>query len=110
MRSGISKHKFCRRVLLLPGMQRPTVIVAIENRRNGDQIHVGFVISVNGSDIAPIGSLFLVLVDKVVGEYAIFLDDPRQHVLTEVVRRKRIFGVGNQNRHQQLGVEEIDAH
>src|ERR1700733_9811595 len=51
---GIGKDKFRGRILLLPCMQRPAFIVEIEDRGDGNQVHVGFVVGLDGADITPV--------------------------------------------------------
>ena len=110
MRLGSAKTVFTGRILLLPGAQRPGFVVKIEDGRNGNQVHVGFVIGLDGADVAPILRADFVLVDEVVGVDAVFRKNSRQDVAAEIVLRIRILGVGQQRRDQELRVENIDAH
>ncbi len=107
---GIRKNEFRGRILLLPGVQRPAFVVEVENRRNGNQIHVGFVIGLDGADIAPVRFFFFIFIAEVVGEDAMLFDDARDDVLAEIVLGIGVFGVGDQDGHQELRVKEIDAH
>jgi hypothetical protein len=68
------------------------------------------VIGVDGADVAPIGRFLLVFIAEAVGEDAIFLDDARKNILAEIVRGRRVFSVRDENRDEELRVEQIDAH
>ena len=82
---GIGENKFRGRILLLPSVQRPAFVVQVEDRRNGNQIHVGFVIGLDGADIAPVGFFFFIFIAEIVGEDAMLFDDARDDVLAEIV-------------------------
>ena len=107
---GISKNGFDRRVLLLPGAQRPAFIVEIEDRRHGNQVDIGFVVGVDGADVAPVKRAIAVFVLEIVGKDAIFREDAREDIAAEVVRGFGILGIGEQDGDQQLRVEDIYAH
>ena len=68
----IGEHEFHRRILLLPGAQRPALVVQVEDRRNRDQVHVRFVIRVERANVAPVMRLRLALVLEIVGVHPIF--------------------------------------
>src|SRR5580700_652870 len=107
---GIGENKFRRRILLLPRVQRPALVIEVENRRDRNQIHVGLVIGLDGADIAPIRFFFFIFIPEVVGEDAMLFDNARDDVFAEIVFGIRIFGVGDENGHQELRIKEIDAH
>src|SRR5277367_1432811 len=107
---GIGENEFGGRILLLPGVQRPAFVVEVEDRGDGDQVHIGFVVGLDGADIAPVGFFFFIFVAKIVSEDAMLFDDARNDVFAEVVFGIWIFGVGDQNGHEQLRIEKIDAH
>src|ERR1700691_5496827 len=107
---GIGEDEFGGRILLLPGVQRPALVVEVEDRRNGNQVHVGFVVGLDGADIAPVGFLFFIFVAEIVGEDPVLFDDARNDVLADIVFGGGIFGVGDQYRNQKLCVEKIDTH
>ena len=65
---GIGENKFRWRILMLPGAQRPGLVVEVEDRRDADEIHVGFVIGVDGTDVAPVERLLGVFVNEVIGD------------------------------------------
>src|SRR5260370_6396746 len=66
----IGKDKFCRRILVLPGAQRPGSVVEVENGRHADEIHVGFVVGVERADIAPVESVLGAFTVKIVSKDA----------------------------------------
>ena len=107
---GIGENKFRGRVLMDPGTQRPGSVVQVENGRHAHQVHVGFVIGVERADIAPVQSVFAIFVDEIVGEDAMLGNDARENVFAEVVTRLGVFGIGQQNRDHQVGIENVDAH
>jgi len=107
---GIGKDKLGGRVLMLPGAQGPGLVVEVEDGRDGDQVHIGFVVGVHGADVAPVGSAGLIFVHKVVGEDAILADEARDDVAAEVVAGGGVFGVGNENGDKELAIEDIHAH
>ena len=93
-----------------PGAERPSLVIEIENGRNGNEIHVGFVVGLDSADVAPILRANLVLIDEVVGVDAVFREDARQDVAAKVMFRIGVLGVGQQRRDQELRVENIDPH
>src|SRR5277367_3395034 len=107
---GIGENEFGGRILLLPGVQRPALVIEVEDRGDGDQVHVGFVVGLDGADITPVGFFFFIFVAEIVGEDAMLFDDARDDVLAEIVFGGGIFGVGDQDGNEQLGIEKIDAH
>ena len=46
---------------------RPALIVEVEDGGDAGDVHVGFVVGLEGSHVAPVEGLLLVLVDEVVG-------------------------------------------
>src|SRR5260370_19471233 len=106
----IGENKFCRRILVLPGAQRPRSVVEVENRRHTDEIHVGFVVSVERANIAPVESIFRVVIAEVVSKDAVLRNDARKNVLAKIMVRFGILGVRKKNGDQQLRIENVDAH
>src|SRR5229473_4655100 len=107
---GIGKHEFCRRILVLPGAQRPGSVVEVENGRHADKIHVGLVVGVERANIAPVESVLRVFIDEVVSKDAVLRNDARKNVLAKIVVRLGILGVREKNGDQQLSIENVDAH
>ena len=81
---------------MLPAAQRPIFVVEVEDRRNADEVHVGFVVGVDGADIAPVERFLAVLVDEVVSKDAMLGDDAGKNVFAEIVGGLGIFGIGQQ--------------
>src|SRR5580704_3543034 len=72
-------------VLALVSANGPVVVVEVEDGRDGDDIHVGFVVGLERAYVAPVESFFFVFVDEVVGEDAVVGDHLGQNVFAEVV-------------------------
>src|SRR4029077_6760854 len=82
----------------------------VENGRDRDEVHVGFVVGVEGADVAPIKRAIAVFVLEIVSKDPIFREDAREDIAAEVVRGFGIFGIGNQDGDKQLRIEDIYAH
>src|SRR5229473_1873381 len=106
----IGEDKFRRRILVLPGAKRPGGVVQIENGRDADEIHVRFVVGIEGANIAPVESVLGVFVDEVIGKDAVLGNDARKNVLAKVVAGLGILGVREEDRNQQVRIEDVDAH
>src|SRR6266851_3648472 len=106
----IGKNKFRRRILVLPGAKRPGGVVQVENGRDADEIHVRFVVGVEGADVAPVESVLGVFVDEVIGKDAVLGNDARENVLAKVVAGLGILGVREEDGDQQMGIEDVDSH
>ena len=78
----------------MPRTQRPFLIVEVEYRRHGNQVHVRFVVGVDRPDVTPIEGAIAVFVLEIVGKNAILREDARENITAEVVRGFGIFGVG----------------
>ena len=102
---GVGENEFGRRILLLPGIERPAFVVEVEDRGHGNEIHVGFVVGVDGADIAPVGFFFFIFVAKIVGVDAVLIDQARNDVLAKIVFGVGVFGVSDQSGEQHLGIE-----
>src|SRR5216683_7540161 len=106
----IGEDKFGGRILVLPSAERPGGVVEVENGGYADEIHVGFVVGVEGADVAPVESVLGVFVDEVVGKDAVLGNDARKNVLAKVVAGLGILGVREEDRNQQVRIEDVDAH
>src|SRR5712664_463797 len=106
----IRKDKFRRRILVLPGAKRPRGIVQVENGRDADEIHVRFVVGVEGADVAPVESILGVLIDKVIGKDAVLRNDARKNVFAKVVAGLGILGVREKDGNQQVRIEDVNSH
>src|SRR5712664_4354376 len=106
----LRKDKFRRRILVLPGAKRPRGIVQVENGRDADEIHVRFVVGVEGADIAPVESVLGVLIHKVIGKDAVLGNDAGNNVFAKVVAGLGILGVRQEDGNQQVRIEDVDSH
>src|SRR5579872_319431 len=104
------EDEFCRGILALVGADRPGLIVQIEDRRDRNDIHVGFVVGFERAHVAPVERLFFVFVDKVVGVDAIVVDHFGQNIFAEIVAGYGILGILQQRGDENIGVEEVNAH
>ena len=91
-------------------VQRPALVIQVENRRYGHKIQIRLVIGVNRSHVAPVGGLLLVFIAEVVGKNAMLPDDAGKNVFAEVVAGLGILGIGKEHRNHELGIENVDAH
>jgi hypothetical protein len=66
-------------------MRVPALVVEVEDRRNRAQVHVGVVVGVQGTHIAPVERLLLVLVHKAVGHHLLLAQQVGQNVVAEIV-------------------------
>ena len=76
-----------RRRLRLVGAQRPLRIVEVELRVDLAQVHVRFEVGVERADVAPVLRRLLVLVVEAVGVDRRLVNQRRDDVLAEIVRR-----------------------
>ena len=104
------EHELRRRRLWLVGTQRPFRIVEIELRVHLTQIHAGFVVRVERSDVAPVLRGFLVLVVEAVRKHRRLFDKRRDDVLPEIVLAVGACGIALKHPHQDVGLEDVDPH
>jgi len=62
----LGQYKFSGRLLFQAGTKRPLPIVEVKLRIDGYQIHVGFVVCIDGPDIAPITHALAVQVTEII--------------------------------------------
>src|ERR1035437_5455029 len=108
--SGFSENEFRRGILALVGADRPLFVVQVEDGRNRDDVHVGFVVGFERAYVAPVARFFLVLIDEIVGKDTVVVDHLGQNILAEVMAGLRILSVLQQNWYEHIGVEQINAH
>ena len=77
---------------------------------DADQVHVRFVVGVEGSHVTPVGFAFAILVHERKGEDAIRIDDRGDDVPTEVVATASARGIAAQLLVEEPGGEDVDAH
>jgi hypothetical protein len=58
-------------------------VIEIEDRRDRNQIHVGFVVGFQRAHVSPVERFLLVFVDKVEGIHAVVAEHPGQNVVAE---------------------------
>ena len=54
-RSSLVEGEFGGRIGIAGGAQRPLAVVQVQRRADRAQVHVGFVVGVDGADVAPVG-------------------------------------------------------
>src|SRR5262249_9173903 len=81
----VGEYKLGRRQLGLVGPDRPLMVVEIQDWIDFHQIHVGLVVSVERSNVAPVGDCLAVLVSKAECIDLMGADHSGNDVLTEVV-------------------------
>src|SRR5712692_4844101 len=107
---GIGKDKLGWRILVLPGTERPVLVIKIEDWRDADEVHVGFVIGVESADVAPVEGVLGVFIDEVVGKDAVLRNDARKNVLAKIVAGLGILGVREKDGNQQVRIEDVNSH
>src|SRR5581483_1474562 len=108
--AGFGENEFSGRILALVGADQPLGVVQVENGGHGNDIHVGFVVGLEGAHVAPVERLFLVLVHEVEGEDAVVVDHLGKNIFAEIVAGIGILGVFQQDGDEDVGIEYIDAH
>jgi len=98
------------RVLVGARAHGPGFVVEVEGGGDAGDVHVGFVVGLQGADVAPVERFLLVFVDEVVGVHLVAAEETRQDVVAEVVFGVRVFGVLDEFGQEDVGVEEIDTH
>src|SRR5437016_4305029 len=104
-------HASRRRMLSSVRSDRPITLIDIHSWQRLQQIHVGFVIGVERSDVSPLA------IDRhasggtaeTIGHYLMRSDDGRKNVLSEIVRGIAIVILLKQL-HEQVRRENINAH
>ena len=96
---GIVKGELGGRIGVAGTPQRPLAIIKVEFRLDGTQVHVGFVVGVDGADIAPVGNGVFGLAGDAVGLEVVSVDggiagEFGQNVLAEIVVTRGVIRVG----------------
>ena len=90
--------------------QRPFLVVQIEHRSHGDQIHIGFEVGFERTYVAPVDHVFLVLIHEIVGHHATPAHQLRQHVTPEIVRGAVVFRVFLERFQEHGSGEQVHTH
>ena len=98
-----------------PGVDRPVVVVHVEDRVDRDQVHVRVVVGVERADVAPVAAVAVGRARHLVGgevvDLRVVLRDQRgDDVAAEVVLGGLVGGVGGDRADQRLGREHVVAH
>src|SRR5215467_7412378 len=92
------ENELCRRIRIARASYWPLAVVEIEVRFDVIQIHIGFVIGINGADVPPIGARISNLTGDAVGLEVVSVDwgfagESGQDVAAEIVMAVSLFGV-----------------
>ena len=98
-----------------PGVDRPVVVVHVEDRVDRDQVHVRVEVRVERAHVAPVALVALGRARHLVGGEVVDLrvvlgHQRRDDVAAEVVLGGLVGGVGGDGRDQRLGREHVVAH
>src|SRR6516165_4399155 len=85
-----------------------TIESSAEPGRHADDVHVGLVVGLERTYIAPVQGFFLVLVHEVERVHPVVIHHPGQKILAEVMARLRRLGVFEQYRNKHVRVEDVD--
>ena len=96
---GLVEGELGGRIGVAGTAQRPLAIVEVELGLDGAQVHVGFVVGVDGADIAPVGDGVFGLAGDAVGLEVVSVDggvagELGQNVLAEIVVALGVIRVG----------------
>ncbi len=102
-------------MLGLQGPNRPVVVINVQLRLNGSDIHVGRPIGIDGADVAPIDDALVTTgadagLGEVVGMSLLIAHQGRNNIHAEVAVRTFGLGVLLQHVIKEVGVEDINAH
>ena len=92
------------------GANRPGFVIQVENRRDRNYVHIGFVVCLEGSHVTPVKRFFFVFVHEVEGIHTVVIHHFGQNIFAKIVAGMLVLRVFQQNGDQHIGIEEIDAH
>ena len=104
------EHELRGRQIGVIGSDWPDVVVHIEQRIDGDEVHVGVEVGVERSHIAPIGVGLSVFVQEEMCKDAVRVDDGRNDISAEIAGARRLRRVEAKLLKQKPGREDIDTH
>src|SRR5262245_27737571 len=109
--AAAAEDELRRRQIGLKGADGPDFVVEVEQRIDGDEVHVGFVIGIERADVAPIGVVaFTVFIAEWEGEDLALFDQRGDDVAAKVVPAARSRGVFAQLFEQKAGGKDVNAH
>ena len=99
----------------MAGVDRPLVVVEVEDRVRRDEVHVGLVVGVERAHVAPVAAVALAgaghhVVREVVDVGPARLDHHRDDVAAQVVLARRVERVLPQRVDHRLRLEHVVAH
>ncbi len=107
-------HELGGRSHVLTGPDGPVLIVDIQLRRDGSEIHIGLPEGVHGAHISPVGAAIRTAADtghaKRVSECGALFHHAGDHVHAEIVMGLRVGDIFIQQLIEILGIEDIDPH
>src|SRR5262245_15383777 len=94
----------------LEGADGPDFVIEVEERIDGDQVHVGFVIGVERAHVAPVGIGLASFVAKGKGVDLTVLNERRDDVAAKVVAAALTGGILAKLIEQEACGEDVNAH
>src|SRR5271157_978245 len=112
---GLVEGELGGRIGVAGAAQRPLAIVQVEFRLDGAQVHVGFVVGVDGADITPVGDGVIGLAGDAVGLEVVSVDgsvagELGQNVPAEIVVTVGVIRVGLEQIHKSALGKDVVAH
>ena len=112
---AVVMHELGRRLGRHAGQDRPPVVVQIEDRVHGAQVHVRVEIGVERPDVAPVARVPLgrsrhIVLQEVVGLHAALADQHRDDVAAHVMQAVVVGRILAQRLHQRVAGEDVVAH
>jgi len=92
------------------GSDRPRVIVKIELRVDVDQVHIGFEVGIERSDIPPIGILLAVLIFEGKRKDSSFVNIGRDDIFAKIMMALWVVRVRAELFKKEPRIEDVDPH
>ena len=110
-----ANDEFCPGRLGLVRQQRPVAVVEVELRIHGDQVHVGLMVGIDRTDVAPIVEVLVScsghhVVLEVVDLRLSLGREPRDDVTAHVMLGRRVLRIGPERLHQRVPRKDVIAH
>ena len=112
----VAINELCRRQgTIQERHRRPIPVVQVEDRVNTNEVHIGLVVGIQGTNIAPIIAVTIgrsgdVIILEVVVAAHTALDEPRDDIATHVVLGERIFCVFTKRGNEFCRCEDVVTH